>query len=59
MNLFAYISPTHTPVLISILNIYGMHSLSLAMAAFQVPVTKCELWAVTTAFGKNGVGQVQ
>lgn len=28
------------------------------MAAFQVPVTQCEIWAMTTAFDTDGSGQV-
>lgn len=32
--------------------------LTVGMAEFEVPVTKCEVWVVTTAFDADNRGQV-
>lgn len=40
------------------LNLTPVLLLYVAMAEFEVPVTHCEVWAVTTAFDSDSSGQV-
>lgn len=35
------------------------HLVAAGMAEFEVPVTQCEVWAVTTAFDTDSSGQVK